>query len=190
MYNNSMEEKFITRAGEKLKFALNFFNISVKDKICADYGCSHGGFTDCLLKNGAKKVYAVDTAYGTLDWKLRNDRRVIVLERTNALYLTLPEKVDFISVDVGWTRQELILPKALENLKKGGNIVALVKPQYEAKPSQIYKGTVKDTEIDKVIKQVRDELTSKNIFIKDTVKSPLLGGKGRNVEYLFWIKRD
>src|SRR3989344_6185067 len=122
-----MDKKFVSRAGLKLEHALKFFNISVRSKVCADLGCSTGGFVDCLLQRGAKKVYAVDTAYGVLDWKLRNDPRVVVMERTNALHVQLPELVDFISIDVGWTRQQLILPHALKLLKPDGVIVSLIK---------------------------------------------------------------
>src|SRR5689334_21883246 len=108
---------FASRAGEKLQHSLTSFNISVEDRVCADFGCSTGGFTDCLLQNGAEKVYAVDTAYGELAWNLRNDKRVVVLERTNALHVNLPEKMDLITVDTGWTKQSLILPSVLNNLK-------------------------------------------------------------------------
>src|SRR3990167_6056243 len=102
--------RYVSRAGEKLQFALDKFKISVKDLMCADFGSSTGGFVDCLLQNGAKKVYSVDTAYGELAWNLRNDPRVVVIERTNAMYLeSLPEKVDLITIDAGWTKLELVL---------------------------------------------------------------------------------
>ncbi len=108
-----METNFASRAGEKLQFALDQFQISVKDKICADLGSSTGGFVSCLLRNGASKVYSVDTSYGELAWTLRNDPRVIVMERTNALHVQFPEQVDLVTIDVGWTPQALILPKAI-----------------------------------------------------------------------------
>src|SRR3989337_4533817 len=103
--------RYASRAGEKLQFALDKFKISVKDLMCADFGSSTGGFTDCLLQEGAQKVYSVDTAYGELAWNLRNNPKVAVLERTNAMHVTLPEKADLITIDVGWTNQERILPK-------------------------------------------------------------------------------
>src|SRR3989344_5859632 len=131
---------FVSRAGEKLQYALDNFKILVKDKIVADFGSSTGGFVDCSLTNGASKVYAVEVGYGTLDWKLRNDTRVVVLERANAMHVVLPEKVDFISIDVGWTRQKLILPNAFTNLKVGGKIVVLIKPHYEADKRYLRKG--------------------------------------------------
>src|SRR5579864_3600866 len=96
---------FVSRAGSKLDHALTTFVIDVSAKICADLGCSTGGFTDCLLQRGAAKVFAVDTGYGVLDWKLRNDPRVVVMERTNAMHVNLPESVDLVSIDVAWTKQ-------------------------------------------------------------------------------------
>src|SRR3990167_4926334 len=104
--------KYVSRAGEKLEHALNIFNVSVKDLVCADFGSSTGGFTDCLLQHGAKKVYAVETGYGILDWKLRSDPRVITLEKTNAMHVSLPEKVDLVTIDASWTKQKNIIPNA------------------------------------------------------------------------------
>src|SRR5579859_6656968 len=124
--------QYVSRAGGKLEFALQEFNISVKDLVVADFGSSTGGFVDCLRQNGAKKVYAVETGYGTLDWKLRNDPRVVVMERTNAMHVDLPEKVDLVTIDTSWTKQKNILPNALHNLKPGKQIISLIKPHYEA----------------------------------------------------------
>src|ERR1700690_3710153 len=103
---------YVSRAGQKLEHALRSFAIDPTGKICADLGCSTGGFTDCLLQHGASKVYAVDTGYGVLDWKLRKDSRVVVMERVNAMHVQLPELVDVVSIDVAWTRQRRILPSA------------------------------------------------------------------------------
>src|SRR5438128_543365 len=103
---------FVSRAGQKLQHALATFDIDVTGKACADLGCSTGGFTDCLLQQGAAKVYAIDTGYGVLDWKLRNDPRVIVMERTNAMHVTLPQPVEIVTIDVAWTKQRHILPSA------------------------------------------------------------------------------
>src|SRR3989304_10153402 len=115
---------FVSRAGEKLQFALEQFNISVKDLTLADFGSSTGGFVDCLLQNDAKKVYSVDTAYGELAWKLRNDPRVVVMERTNILHLEgLPESIDLITIDAGWTKLELVLPVVKKFLKDDGFII-------------------------------------------------------------------
>jgi len=183
-----MDKKFSSRAGAKLAFAINKWHINVQDKICADLGCSTGGFTDCLLKSGAKKVYAVDTGYGVLDWKLRNDNRVVVMERANALYLELQEKVDFISIDVGWTPQKTVLPKALSLLNKGGNIISLLKPHYEADKGWLVKGKLRPEYLDRVIGKVKNELKELNIAIEDITESPLAGAKSGNKEYLLWIK--
>src|SRR3954468_14064629 len=124
--------EFVSRAGQKLEHALREFAIDVTDKICADLGCSTGGFSHCLLQHGAKQVYAVDTGYGVLDWKLRKDPRVIVMERTNAMHVDLPEKVDLVSIDVAWTRQRHILPAAKRIIRDTGIVVSLIKPHYEA----------------------------------------------------------
>ena len=173
---------FVSRAGEKLAFAIKKFNISVNGLVCADFGSSTGGFVDCLLQNGAKKVYAVEVGYGTLDWKLRNDKRVIVMERTNAMHVTLPEKVDFISIDVGWTKQKLILPNAFANLKDGGKIISLIKPHYEAG-----KARLQVDEIEKVVRVVRKDIENVRGKVIDIVESPILGEKGKNREFLALI---
>lgn len=176
--------KYASRAGEKLAFALTSFNISPKDLICADFGCSTGGFTDCLLQNGANKVYAVDTAYGELAWKLRNDPKVIVMERTNALHVALPEKMDLITVDTGWTKQKLILPNVLNNLKAHGNIISLIKPHYEAPKEYLRKGRLVDEKIEEVLKNVKKEIEGLGIELKGIVESPIVGQRGKNREFL------
>lgn len=182
-----MSDRFVSRAGQKLEHGLKTFKIDVNNKVCADFGCSTGGFTDCMLQNGAAKVYAVDTGYGVLDWKLRNDPRVIVMERTNALHVELPEKVDFISIDTGWTKQKLILPQALKFLKPDGVIISLLKPHYEADKFWLVKGKVKPEFLEKTIEKVTKELADLKISIKEITESPILGKKGENVEYLILI---
>ncbi len=124
--------EFVSRGGQKLDHALAALGIGVTGKICADLGCSTGGFTDCLLSHGAAKVYAVDTGYGVLDWKLRKDSRVVVMERVNAMHAELPEAMEIITIDVGWTRQRHILPSARRMLAPDGVVISLVKPHYEA----------------------------------------------------------
>jgi len=165
----------VSRAGDKLAFALDHWHIDVKNLICADLGCSTGGFTDCLLQHGAAKVYAVDTAYGILEYKLRLDPRVVVMERTNALHLELPELVDFISIDVGWTPQRLILPAARTLLKPGGQIISLLKPHYELKKA---RPSPQESEA------VANEFKKMGYEI---IKSPVLGEKAGNVEYLMRV---
>src|SRR5213083_1812131 len=123
---------FVSRAGQKLEHALVHFQIDVAGKICADLGSNAGGFVDCLLQRGAAKVYAIDTGYGALEWKLRKDPRVVVMERTNAMHAELPEKVDLVTIDVAWTKQKHILPAARKMIDDDGIAISLIKPQYEA----------------------------------------------------------
>src|SRR3954468_22368232 len=130
---------FVSRAGQKLEHALASFGIDVRDRVCADLGCSAGGFTDCLLQRGAKKVYAVDTGYGVLDWKLRKDPRVIVMERTNAMHVEIPEPADLVTIDVAWTKQGNMLPGAKKILKPAGQVITLIKPHYEAEAGMLRK---------------------------------------------------
>ena len=127
--------KYVSRGGLKLEKAMKCFDISVKDKTCMDIGASSGGFTDCMLQNGAKKVYAVDVGHGQLAWKLRNDQRVIVMEKTNIRYVTpedIGEKIDFASIDVSFISLSKVLPVAYNLLSEKGEIAALIKPQFEA----------------------------------------------------------
>ncbi len=173
---------YVSRAGEKLQFALEQFNISVKDLVIADFGSSTGGFVDCLLQNGAKKVYSVDTAYGELAWKLRNDPRVVVMERTNAMHVVLPTKADFITVDVSWTKQKNVLPNAFKNLKPGGKIISLIKPHYEAG-----RGKLTDDQVDQVIELTKEDIGKAGGKIEKFIESPILGEKGKNREFLALI---
>jgi len=124
-------QSYVSRGGEKLAAALDQFGIDVAGSVCADLGSHVGGFVDCLLQRGAAKVYSVDTSYGTLAWTLRKDSRVVVLERTNAMHVALPEPVDLVTIDVGWTRQAKVLPNVAKLLKPDGQVVTLLKPQYE-----------------------------------------------------------
>ena len=170
---------FVSRGGEKLQFALDSFKISVKDLVCADFGASTGGFTDCLLQNGAAKVYSVEVGYGTIDWKLRNDPRVVVMERTNAMHVILPEKIDLVVIDAGWTKQKLILPNAFANLKTNGRMISLIKPHYEAG-----KPRLNDVEIETVLGMVKEDIKSVGGEVLDLAESPILGTKGGNREFL------
>ncbi len=183
-----MADRFVSRAGEKLEHALTAFGVSPAGKVCADLGSSKGGFVDCLLARGAKKVYAVDTAYGELDWKLRQDPRVVVLERTNALHVELPEKVELVTIDTGWTQQRLIVPKAIAFLKPGGEIISLLKPHYESTPAERERGKVKPEFLPQILERVKSELKAIGVEVLKTETSPLLGEKGKNVEYLLYIK--
>ena len=183
------KKEFVSRGGEKLKFALEEFNIDVKGKVCADLGCSTGGFTDCLLQKGAQRVFSVDTGKGVLEWKLREDDRVVVMEGINALHVELPEKVDFISIDVSWTPQRLIIPHALDLLKNGGEIVSLLKPHYEADKTLLKKGKISEEHLPEIVEKVKSDLKELNIKVLDIVESPVTGKKGKNKEFLIWIKK-
>lgn len=175
---------YVSRAGEKLQFAIEKFNMNVNKLVVADFGSSTGGFVDVLLKNGASKVYAVETAYGELDWNLRKDNRVVVMEKTNAMHITLPEKMDLITVDVGWTKQEKILPNVIANLKKEGKIITLIKPHYESPPQYLRKGKLMEEKVEEVLLKVKTDILRCGLNIIDTVKSPILGDKGKNTEFL------
>ena len=179
--------KFVSRAGEKLEFALSEFEVSVDGLVCADFGSSTGGFVDCLLQNGAARVYAVEVGYGTLDWNLRNDKRVVVLERTNAIHVELPEKVDLITIDVGWTKQEKILPNAFKNLKEDGLIISLIKPHYEADEKYLRKGKLVDEKVEEVVDMVKADIKRVGGVVEKITESPILGEKGRNREFLALI---
>ena len=178
---------YVSRAGQKLQFAIESFHLSPKGKICADFGSSTGGFVDCLLQNGAQKVYSVDVSYGEFAWKLRNDPKVILLERTNALHVSLPEKVEFMSVDTGWTKQKLILQNVRNNLKEGGTVISLVKPHYEAPREYLRKGRLLDEKIDEVLEQVKKDIEEAGFHILGFVESPIVGEKGKNREFLAYL---
>lgn len=180
---------FVSRAGEKLQYALTNFEISVKDKICADFGSSTGGFVDCLLQNGASKVYSVDTSYGELAWKLRNDPRVVVMERTNAMHVQLPEKVDVLTIDTGWTKQEKVIPNALRSIKEDGIIISLIKPHYESPREYLEKGRLKEEHVEEVLGKVKNDIEGLRGKIVNMTESPLEGRKGDNKEFLFLINK-
>ena len=178
---------FVSRAGEKLQFALDNFKIKVKDKIVADFGSSTGGFVDCLLQNGVMKVYSIDTSYGELAWKLRNDPKVVVMERTNAMHVKLPEKMDLITIDTSWTKQILTIPNAFGNLKENGMIISLIKPHYEAPREYLEKGKLKDEKLQEVLEKVKNDITAVGGKMLNMIESPILGEKGKNKEYLALI---
>src|ERR687894_2662164 len=142
---------FVSRAGQKLDHALSHFGIDVTGFVCADLGCNVGGFTDCLLQRGAAKVYAIDTGYGALEWKLRKDPRVVVMERTNAMHAELPEPVSLVTIDVAWTRQRHILPAARRMVATDGTVVSLIKPHYEAEPALLLRGVLPAAAVPEVV---------------------------------------
>lgn len=185
---------YVSRGGLKLEKALKSFNISVKEKICLDIGASTGGFTDCMLQNGAIKVYAIDVGYGQLAWKIRNDSRVITMERTNVRYLDnekINDTADFASIDVSFISLKLILPVIKDLLATTGEIVALIKPQFEAGRDKVgKKGVVRDPEVHReVIKNICLFADSIGLYLKDLTYSPIKGAEG-NIEYLSYFTKD
>jgi 23S rRNA (cytidine1920-2'-O)/16S rRNA (cytidine1409-2'-O)-methyltransferase len=178
---------YVSRGGDKLACALDAFGIDPAGLVCADLGCSTGGFTDVLLQRGALRVHAVDTAYGVLDWRLRSDPRVAVHERTNALRVELPEPVALVVVDAGWTRQERIIPRALALLAPGGSVVSLIKPHYEAPPSSLVDGRLPPDESARVMGGVLSTLRGLARVVAGPVDSPVPGGKGGNLEFLIHL---
>ncbi len=181
------QNKFVTRSGIKLEAAIKKFGINIENKICADLGANVGGFTDCLLQYGAKKVYAVDTGYGVLDYKLRKDPHVIVMERTNAMHVSLPELCDIVTIDVGWTKQQRILSHAKKLLKPDGKIISLVKPHYEADRRELKAGVLTPEQSEKIFRSIIYELSSWQLRLIDWTVSPIQGKAG-NTEYLIYLE--
>ncbi len=175
--------EFVSRAGHKLDHAISAFALDVTALRCADLGCNVGGFVDCLLRRGASHVWAIDTGYGVLDWKLRNDQRVGVMERTNAMHAQLPQPVDLVTIDVAWTRQKNILPAAARLLHPQGKIISLIKPHYEAPPRLLRKGVLPLESLTRVLLDVQEQMRDCGVEILALTASPILGGKG-NREFL------
>lgn len=166
------ERRYVGKGGEKLKFAIDALGLDVCGAVAADFGCNIGGFTDCLLQEGAVRVYAVDTGYGMLEWKLRQDQRVVVMERTNAMHVALPEPMDVIAVDVAWTRQRHILPHALTQTAPDGMVLSLFKPQYEADRRLVRRGVVAPEHFDEIMQAALEELEGMGIPVSSVVKLP------------------
>lgn len=184
--------RYVSRGGLKLEKAMQVFAITLAGKIAADIGASTGGFTDCMLQNGAKKVYAVDVGYGQLAWSIRNDPRVVCLERTNARYLTaeqLPEPLDFASIDVSFISLGLILPALRPLMAPDGRIAALVKPQFEAGRDKVgKKGVVRDPAVHlEVLEHFLDHAAQADFSVLRLDFSPIRGPEG-NIEYLGFLR--
>jgi 23S rRNA (cytidine1920-2'-O)/16S rRNA (cytidine1409-2'-O)-methyltransferase len=191
---------FVSRGGLKLRHALDVFGVDVHGLTCADFGANVGGFTDCLLQAGASRVVAMDTGYGTLAWKLRQDSRVSVRERTNALHAPPPgedARVDLVVMDMGWTPQRLCVPAALAWLKRGGGIITLVKPHYEvtaAEKSLLRDGVLPVDEATRIAQRVIDAMPSLGATVLAQTESPITGGKTKgnaegNREWLALLER-
>mgnify|MGYP000974976692 FL=1 len=185
---------YVSRGGWKLEKAMKTFPITLEGKVCADIGASTGGFTDCMLQNGAKKVYAVDVGYGQLDWRLRNDPRVVCMERTNARYLTreqIPDELEFASIDVSFISLSLIFPALYQLLSKHGEIACLIKPQFEAGREKVgKKGVVRDKAVHlEVLEHFLEHARANNFTVLGITYSPIRGPEG-NIEYLGYLKKD
>ena len=186
-------QRYVSRGGLKLEKAMAAWPIGLEGKICMDVGASTGGFTDCMLQNGAAKVYAIDVGYGQLAWKLRSDARVVCLERTNARYLThqqVPEEPDFASVDVSFISLKLILPAVAGVLREGGEVVSLIKPQFEAGREQVGKnGVVRSGAVhQEVLERFLAYAQESGFAVLDLSYSPIRGPEG-NIEYLGWLRK-
>ena len=187
----SSAPRFVSRGGEKLESALQQFQLQPAGWVCADVGASTGGFTDCLLQHGAERVYAIDVGHGQLHWRLRNDPRVVLMERMNARTLSrLPEPVRLATVDVSFISLRLVLPSVANWLVAGGEVVALVKPQFEAGRRQVGKGgVVKDPRThQQVLLEILAAATELGLPPQGLIRSPLVGPKG-NIEFLAWLRK-
>ena len=185
--------KYVSRGGLKLEKAMASFPIDLRDAVCGDIGASTGGFTDCMLQNGARKVYAVDVGYGQLAWSLRSDERVVCMERTNARYLTheqIPEELDFASVDVSFISLKLILPPLCGLLRQGGHVACLVKPQFEAGKEKVgKKGVVRDPAVHlEVLEHFLEYAKESGFTVLGLTYSPIRGPEG-NIEYLGYLEK-
>ena len=186
--------KYVSRGGLKLEKAMSHFGLSLEGKVCMDVGASTGGFTDCMLQNGAVKVYSIDVGHGQLDWKLRNDPRVVCMERTNIRYVTpedIGEPASFVSIDVSFISLTKVLTPVRELLAENGEIVCLIKPQFEAGREKVgKKGVVRDPKVHlEVIRAVMDFASSIGFEILHLEFSPIKGPEG-NIEYLLHLKKQ
>jgi 23S rRNA (cytidine1920-2'-O)/16S rRNA (cytidine1409-2'-O)-methyltransferase len=189
--NKGSDLPFVSRGGFKIEKAIQSLDLDVTGMLCLDVGASTGGFTDCLLQHGAGRVYAIDVGYGQLDWKLRQDPRVVVIERTNIRYATeelLPEPFDLISIDVSFISLKIVIPAIKKFLKKDGKVLALIKPQFEVGKNQVGKGgVVKDPELHQsVIHELSAFFSNTGFKIGPVIPSPILGPKG-NTEFIIYL---
>lgn len=181
--------QYVSRGGEKLAAALDMFPVEINGQVCADVGASTGGFTDCLLQHGAQRVYAIDVGYGQLDYRLRQNNRVIVMERTNARYVDrLPEPVGLVVMDASFISLRLLLPAVMRWVDTPANIIALIKPQFEAGKGQVGKGgVIKDRAIHRqVLHAILTFADEQGLNINGLIPSPLKGPSG-NTEFLVWL---
>ena len=186
--------RYVSRGGLKLEKAIDVFALDLSDKVCVDVGASTGGFTDCMLQNGAKKVYSIDVGYGQLAWKLRTDERVVNIERTNIRYLdkaVFEDELDFSSIDVSFISLKLVLPVVYDFLSNDGYVVALIKPQFEAGREEVgKKGVVREKSIHKkVILKCIEYANTSGFSVVNLDYSPIKGPEG-NIEFLALLKKE
>lgn len=186
--------RYVSRGGLKLEKAIGLYSLDLSGMVCMDIGASTGGFTDCMLQNGAKKVYSVDVGYGQLAWKLRTDPRVVNLERTNVRYLSaeqVPDRIDFFSVDVSFISLTLVLPVARTFLSENARALCLIKPQFEAGRENVgKKGVVRDTAVhEQVILKIQDFVLAHGFSVLGLTFSPVKGPEG-NIEYLIYLQKS
>lgn len=188
------ERRYVSRGGLKLQAAMDAFDVRPAGWTCADLGCSTGGFTDCLLQAGAARIYCVDTGYGVLDWKLRNDPRVVVMERSNALHTDPPPQLvaaglaRLVVVDLSWTRQQHALPAARRWLAADGTIITLIKPHYEQDAGRrARRGVLEDQAALMVVENVCAQIRAMNFCVDGLVESPIRGGKGKPAGNREWL---
>lgn len=186
------EMPYVSRGGLKLEAALQHFGLAVTSATCIDVGASTGGFTDCLLQHGAKRIYAVDVGYGQLAWKIRQDPRVIVIERTNVRHLTadaIPERVDIITIDVSFISLKIVVPAVRRFMKTGASILALIKPQFEVGKGQVGKGgVVRDPQLhQQIVQELSNFFNTQQLEARPVYRSPLVGPKG-NREFFMLLR--
>jgi 23S rRNA (cytidine1920-2'-O)/16S rRNA (cytidine1409-2'-O)-methyltransferase len=183
---------YVSRGGLKLEAALQAFDIDVNGWVCLDVGASTGGFTDCLLQNGASCVFTVDVGYGQLAWKLRQDPRVVVIERTNIRYMpfeTLTEPIDLTTIDVSFISLKIVVPAVLKFMKDQASVLALIKPQFEVGKGKVSRGGLVHDPLlhNEVIADLKDFFTETGLICNNVIPSPLRGSKG-NKEFIIWLK--
>jgi len=182
--------RYVSRGGDKLEAALQHFAVDVTGLVCADLGSHVGGFVDCLLRRGAARVYSVDTAYGIFAWKLRKDPRVTVLERSNAMHVALPELVEIVTVDVGWTPQSKILPSVARLISPAAKVIVLIKPHYETSEALLVDGVLPDEQVDRVVEGVLSSARSQGWIVNGVFPSPLRGHGGNREVFALLTKPE
>lgn len=188
------EIPYVSRGGLKLEAALDYFGIKLNGLVAMDIGTSTGGFADCMLKRGIKKVYCIDVGYGQIAWRLREDPRIILLERTNIRYLErerIPDAVDFITIDVSFISLKKVIPRAVDLLKEGGQILALIKPQFEVGKGEVGKGGIVKDERKRLmaVEGIKGFAEDMGLTVVGIFQSPIKGSRG-NIEYFIYMKNS